>query len=85
MGIGFEHDLGGGAKLVVGFAQVPHWTVDSLTSVDFAPAWDRPSIYIDDDRRELDSGDSDIDATDADRPILDADRNVASIGLTFKF
>ena len=40
MGIGFSHDLGGGAKLVAGFAQVPQTVVGNLGMAEIGQTFD---------------------------------------------
>ncbi len=70
-GVGFSHDLGGGARLVAGFGRVPRMAVGDLGLAQIG------QIVSDND------GDNDIDI--ADRPDLGGDRNVASVGLSFLF
>ena len=73
MGVGFSHDLGGGAKLVAGFGQVPQRAVGDLGVGDIgqvlAPAADAGTNT----------------ATADDRTDLSANKNVASVGLSFSF
>ena len=70
MGVGFSHDLGGGAKLVAGFGQVPKMAVGDLGMKELGQTITAAS-----------GGDGDAD----DRPDLSEDKNVASIGLSFSF
>ncbi len=70
-GVGFSHDLGGGARLVAGVGRVPRMAVGDLGLAEIG------QIVTDND------GDNDIDI--ADRPDLSGDRNVASVGLSFLF
>ena len=72
MGVGFSHDLGGGAKLVAGFAQVPQRAVGDLFVDHFA------------DVAQLIEEEQDPQHP-AKRPDLTADKNVASVGLSFSF
>ena len=70
-GVGFSHDLGGGARLVAGFGRAPRMAVGDLGLAEIG------QIVTDND------GDNDIDI--ADRPDLSGVRNVASMGLSFLF
>ena len=71
MGVGFSHDLGGGAKLVAGFGQVPATPVGDLGMAEIGQVVD-----------DVD-GSGAINADD--RSDLSADKNVASVGLSFSF
>ena len=71
MGVGFSHDLGGGAKLVAGFAQVPM----------VLPGDDGFGAMI---GYVTDGPDDDTDVGIDDRRVF-GDKNVASIGLSFSF
>ena len=69
MGIGFSHDLGGGASLVAGFGQVPQTAVGELGMAEIGQA----SAKIDG---------AEISPYRVD---LSGDKNVASVGLSFSF
>ena len=70
MGVGVSHDLGGGAKLVAGFGQVPQMAVGDLGMAQIGQVLDE----------------TDATATVADdRPDLSGNKNVASVGLSFSF
>ena len=69
MGVGFSHDLGGGAKLVAGFGQVPQTAVGDLGVGDIGQVF----------------GETVDGTTADDRSDLTADKNVASVGLSFSF
>ena len=70
MGVGFSHDLGGGAMLVAGFAQVPQKAVGDLGMAELGQAFD---------------ADGGMDGDASDRPDLSGDKNMASVGLSFSF
>ena len=70
LGVGFSHDLGGGAKLVAGFGQVPKMPVGDLTGAELG--------------QTTDGSDSDTDV-EADDRYMFMDKNVASVGLSFSF
>ena len=70
MGVGFSHDLGGGAKLVAGFGQVPTTEVAKLGMAEIGQVFD---------------ANADNSITAADRKDLSGDQNKASVGLSFSF
>ena len=72
MGVGFSHDLGGGAKLVAGFAQVPQNAVGDLGVADLGQQW----VANADDTGSI---------LATERDVLTEDKNVASVGLSFSF
>ena len=71
LGVGFSHDLGGGAKLVAGFGQVP--TV--LPGADGFGAMIGQTM----------DGDDENDTVEVTERMMFADKNVASVGLSFSF
>ena len=70
VGIGFSHDLGGGASLVAGFGQVPQTAVGDLGMAEIGQA--SPTT-------------GDVATVLPDRLDLSGDKNVASVGLSFSF
>ena len=74
LGVGFSHDLGGGAKIVAGFAQVPQKAVGDLVFSDIGQVFGALSGTTPDD-----------DTPQRNIATLEEDKNVASIGLTFSF
>ena len=71
IGVGFSHDLGGGASLVAGFGQVPTMEVAKLGMAEIGQVFD--------------GADSGVDITAADRKELGGDQNKASVGLSLSF
>ena len=69
IGVGFTHDLGGGAKIVAGFAQVPQTAVGDLDAGDIGQV--------------LSAGTDQKPGRTIAK--LEEDKNVASIGLSFSF
>ena len=78
VGIGFSHDLGGGAKLVAGFAQVPRVSVADLNR---GRVYNAANIGQTLDFDNSGSGTPD----DGDRFDLTVKKKVASVGLSFSF
>ena len=71
IGVGFSHDLGGGAKLVAGFGQVPTTAVADLGMEEIGQVYD--------------GNNQGTGITADDRKNLSGDKNVASVGLSFTF
>ena len=69
MGIGFSHDLGGGASLVAGYGQVPRIAVADLTMAQIGQVLDG----------------TDFGTFPDDRMDLSGDKNMASVGVSFSF
>ena len=78
MGVGFSHDLGGGAKLVAGFAQVPQRVVGDLGMAEIGQQW-----VVNDPDADTANDETSVLATS--RTDLSGDKNVASVGLSFSF
>ena len=71
IGVGFSRDLGGGAKLVAGFGQVPTTAIADLGMEEIGQVYD--------------GNNQGTGITADDRKDLSGDKNVASVGLSFTF